>query len=341
MGVLPSPRALTTEMRTAEWVTGHDCVELGFAVFSTRVGPEPGDCLSSFGQPPHEGRVFARYAEQCSSKLERYTFAPYGNHKRSFASHPLEYSAVSEGIPVQVHETGRRRLYRFSGFGMFAAGLLVLITIPLIPILLPSLAPSSTQSGLEALQNQGLLYAATWVLYLISDLLFLLVFFGLYFALKHVSRVLMMIAVIFNTVFVAADVAIDIPLRLLLIGLSNSYIIAQDATQKATYLAAAQSNIASSNLVALIATFFQFFAVILASYAMIKASSFGKRAAYVGIVCGVLALLFIPTFALGSQLSGLFNIAGFVFLVIWSLLSGNSLLKLGRNQSSTARPSIS
>jgi hypothetical protein len=89
--------------------------------------------------------------------------------------------------------------------------------------------------------------------------------------------------------------------------------------------------------VALIATFFQFFAVILASDAM-KSSSFGRRPAYVGIVCGVLALLFIPAFAFVSQLSDLFNIAGFIFLVIWCLLTGNSLRKLGQNQSSTPDP---
>jgi len=138
---------------------------------------------------------------------------------------------------------------------MVAAGLLVLITIPLIPVLLPSLAPASTQSGLEALQSQGLLYATTWILYLIGDLLFLIVFFGLYSALKDASRVPTIVAVIFNIVFVALDVAINIPLRLLLIGLSNDYTTAQDVTQKATYIAAAQSNIATSNSVALIATF--------------------------------------------------------------------------------------
>jgi hypothetical protein len=128
---------------------------------------------------------------------------------------------MSEGISVHTHKTGRRRLYRLSAFGMVAAGLLVLMTIPLIPVLLPSLAPASTQSGLEALQSQGLLYATTWILYLISDLLFLLVLFGLYSALKDASRSPTIVAVIFNIVFVALDVAINIPLRLLLIGLSN------------------------------------------------------------------------------------------------------------------------
>src|SRR2546427_451039 len=98
---------------------------------------------------------------------------------RTLVTGPPECRTMSEGNLAYTHKTGRRRLCRFSAFGMVAAGLLALITIPLIPVLLPSLAPASTQSGLEALQSQGLLYATTWILYLISDLLCLLVFFGL------------------------------------------------------------------------------------------------------------------------------------------------------------------
>jgi hypothetical protein len=50
---------------------------------------------------------------------------------------------------------------------------------------------------------------------------------------------------------------------------------------------------------------------------------------YIGIISGVLGILFIPTFAVGSMLSGLFNIGGFVFLVIWSILVGYKLYRLG------------
>jgi len=61
---------------------------------------------------------------------------------------------------------------------------------------------------------------------------------------------------------------------------------------------------------------------------MLKSQTFKKSAAYVGIVSGVLGLLFIPAFSVGSMLSGLFNIGGFVFLVIWSILAGYRLYKL-------------
>jgi len=59
---------------------------------------------------------------------------------------------------------------------------------------------------------------------------------------------------------------------------------------------------------------------------MLKSQTFKKSAAYVGIVSGVLGLLFIPAFSVGSMLSGLFNIGG--FLVIWSILAGYRLYKL-------------
>ena len=61
---------------------------------------------------------------------------------------------------------------------------------------------------------------------------------------------------------------------------------------------------------------------------MMKSGTFKKSTAYIGIVSGVLGLLFIPTFSVGSMLSGLFNIGGFVLLAIWSILVGYKLYKL-------------
>lgn len=61
---------------------------------------------------------------------------------------------------------------------------------------------------------------------------------------------------------------------------------------------------------------------------MLRDTRFRRSGAYVGVVGGILALLFIPTFVLGSQLSGLFNLGGFVFLVIWSVMVGWTLYRL-------------
>ncbi len=212
---------------------------------------------------------------------------------------------------------------------MFVAGVLVLITVPLIPQLLPSLAPPTVQAGLQALQSQGSLYATTWGLYLVSDVLYVIVFPALYFALKQVNRTLMLIAVILNTLFVGLDVGLDIPLRLSLIGVSNSYSSATGGAQQA-YLATAQSTMDAANVTALVATLMQFVALILASLVMTRSQPFRRSTGYVGIVSGILALLFIPAFALGSPAAaGIFNLGGFVFLGIWSLLAGYRLRKLG------------
>jgi hypothetical protein len=228
----------------------------------------------------------------------------------------------------------RRRLYRAGAISLIVAGVLVLITLPLIPLLIPSLAPASVQAGLLSLQSQELLYAATWGLYLVSDILYLIAFPALFDALKAANRAVMLIAVILNTAFVAIDVGLDIPLRLSLIGLSNSYVSAVGA-QGASVLASAQYTVNLSNLVALLATFLQFSALILASYPMLKSPVFRRSSAYVGWVTGVLSLLFIPAFALGSQLAGLFNIAGFAFLVAWSILVGYRLRKLASSPQAT------
>jgi hypothetical protein len=223
----------------------------------------------------------------------------------------------------------RKRLYKAGAVSVILAGVLVLITVPLIPLLLPSLAPPTVQSGLQALQSQGSLYATTWGLYLVSDILYVIVFPALYFAMKQVNRTMMLIAVILNTLFVGLDVGLDIPLRLSLVGLSNSYSSSTGAAQQA-YLATAKWTMDAANITALVATLLQFVALILASFVMTRSQSFRRSTGYIGIVSGVLALLFIPAFALGSpSAAGIFNLGGFIFLGIWSLLAGYRLRKLG------------
>ena len=218
--------------------------------------------------------------------------------------------------------------YQAGAISIIIAGILVLISLPLIPLLLPSLAPSSVQSGLTSIQSQSVLFGTTWGIYLVSDLLYLIAFPALYFALRQANRTVTLIAAIFNMIFVAVDVGVDIPLRLSLIGLSNSYASANGDT-RAAYLATGQLTMDLANLTALVATFLQFSAIILASYAMLKSQTFKKSVGYIGILSGVQGLLFIPTFAMGSMLSGLLNISGFIFLVVWSLLVGLKLYKLG------------
>ena len=114
-----------------------------------------------------------------------------------------------------------RGVYRAGGLTIIVAGILVLATLPLIPLLIPSLAPSSVASGLQSIQSQGFLLGITWGLLLASDLLYLIPFPILYIVLKQVNRTAGVVAVVFNTVFVAVDVSVDIPLRFSLIGLSN------------------------------------------------------------------------------------------------------------------------
>ena len=225
----------------------------------------------------------------------------------------------SATLPFEARWTS---LTRAGGLSLIAAGVLVLVTIPLIPMLVPSLAPASTESGLQSIKTQAVLYGITWGLYLVSDLLFVVAFLGLFALLRRTNAAAALIATIFTVMFVTIDVGIDIPLRLALIGLGNSYASATSAPQQAAYVATAQLTMDMANLTAIVATFLQFFAVILVSVPMLRDPRFGRRSAYVGIAGGILGLLFIPTFALGSQLSGLFNIGGFILLVIWSLLVG-------------------
>ncbi len=157
--------------------------------------------------------------------------------------------------------------YRAGAISVIIAGVLVLITLPLIPLLIPSLAPSSIQSGLTSIQSQSLFFGMTWGIYLVSDLLYLIAFPALYFALRQANRTVTLIAAIFNMVFVAVDVGVDIPLRFSLIGLSNSYV-STNGDSRAAFLATGQLTMNLANLTALVATFLQLSAIILASYAI-------------------------------------------------------------------------
>jgi hypothetical protein len=221
-----------------------------------------------------------------------------------------------------------KRLLRLGGTSIILAGILVAATLPLIPLIIPSLAPTSTQAGLVALESQGLIYGVTWVLYLVSDLLFLVVFFALYRALGPVRAVAAKVALVMNTIFVIVDVGLDIPLRLWLILLSSAYGAAPTNAQQT--LNSASFAISASNQVALVVTFLQFGALIMASYLMRKSPSFGGRPAYLGFATGIVAMLFIPAFLAGSMLSGLFNIVGFVLLFFWSVVVGLKLRKLSK-----------
>jgi len=152
-------------------------------------------------------------------------------------------------------------------------------------------------------------------------------FYAFYSAFRLSSRTTVGVAFVFTVIFVAIDVGLDIPLRLSLIGLSNSYLSAT-SSQHASIVASAQQAMDMSNIAALVATLFQFLALILFSYVLPRRSEFRKGFSYLGLACGVIALLFIPAFLAQSMLAGLFNILGFVLLVVWSLGAGRALLKL-------------
>src|SRR5438128_12502684 len=91
--------------------------------------------------------------------------------------------------------------YKAGSIGVIIAGILVLVTLPLIPILLPSLAPSSVQSGLTSIQSQSLLFGMTWGIYLVSALLCLIAFPAVFVAPRQANRTVTLIAAIFNMVF--------------------------------------------------------------------------------------------------------------------------------------------
>lgn len=210
------------------------------------------------------------------------------------------------------------------------AGILVWLTVPILPIIIPSLAPANILAGLKSLESEGILYEIIWLVYLVSDLLFLVAFPALLFVMRVEGerKKLLVAGVVLNTLFVVIDVSVDIPLRLYLVRLSASYAVsASNASRQAGILETAQSTLNSANEAALVATLFQFTAVIVTSLFMLKTQSFGKSLGYIGFACGAIALMFIPAVILNFPvtIAGLFNLFGFVLLGAWSIITGYKL----------------
>src|SRR3989441_10270885 len=134
---------------------------------------------------------------------------------------------------MEPEDRGWGGLSRRGGIALIVAAIPVRVTLPIIPMITPSLAPASVPAGRASINSQSVLYGATWDLYLVSDLLYLIPFAALYVVLRPHHRVAALIALIFNSLFVTIDVAVDIPLRLSLISLSNAYTAANPAGQGA------------------------------------------------------------------------------------------------------------
>jgi len=217
-------------------------------------------------------------------------------------------------------------MYRLGGISAFVLvmGYLILIAlyVPVYPF------PDTGQAMLEYLNGKTLVWWAIIGVSALTDLLYALIVFSLYQALKGINRNVMVVATGFKWLFVVLELAISWPNYAALITLSDGYAAATTDVQRAAYVASANYSTAvlNSTVPGVYAIVFPALGTLLIGLVMRK-GLFNKGTAYLGVVTGVLGIVSVvgpllvsalePTIILTSLLS-----------TVWFLLVGFRLYKL-------------
>lgn len=166
-----------------------------------------------------------------------------------------------------------------------------------------------------------------WVILWISvftDLLYIPFALALYMALKSVNKSLMALATIFIGMFVVLDLAITWTHYASVLALFHNYSGAADGAHRAAYLAAAEyaTAVLATPMETVCAIVIPSTGILSAGVVMLK-SKFGKIAAYLGLVTGVLGILSLTSWfpvIMGNAL----------FATAWFFVVGYKLIRLTR-----------
>jgi hypothetical protein len=186
--------------------------------------------------------------------------------------------------------------------------------------------PSSVQGWFLLLQTNPLLGLANLGIFeIIFFPLGVLMFMGLYFALRRTSESIAAIATALY--FISATIYFASNNALTMLNLSNQYAISTTEAQRTTLLAAGQAIIAAEQGTGMVMTFFLgSLASLMVSVIMLKSKTFGKQVAIIGIIANLLGL---PGSALGLVVWSLNGI----LMMVWAVIVGFKLLRIARNTS--------
>jgi hypothetical protein len=213
-------------------------------------------------------------------------------------------------------------LYKIGGI----AALLSVVLFPIqIAVCLISPPPDTVIGWFTLFQNNRLVGLLDLDLLLMVDqVLAILIFLALYVALRRVNESFMAIATALGLVsamlFIASNPAFA------MLSLSDQYAVAGTEAQRAMFLAAGQTVLATWQGSGFQAGYILgSIAPIIISVVMLRSKLFGKTTAYWGILANVIALgLYVPK--IGVYIS-IFSV---VFLWVWYILIAYRLFRLAR-----------
>ncbi len=160
----------------------------------------------------------------------------------------------------------------------------------------------------------------------VDNLLFVLVYVGLYFLLKERNRVLVTLGLIFSIVSVTLYV-ISREALFSMLNLSNQYSIATSETERTTLETIGQTMLTIYNGTCFnVSYFLGGVTIILFSIAMLKSDLFTKVTGWLGLIMGILMLV-PPTF---GKFGFILSFLSIIPIMPWLILMALNFFKLGK-----------
>jgi hypothetical protein len=214
-------------------------------------------------------------------------------------------------------------VYKAGGVSFVAAGILFILSFVLS--FAQGQPPSTIEETLNSIAGQKLLFQATNGLFILVDILSIPAMLALYLALKEVKRTHALISTAMGLLGIVLAVGLRTGVHAM-VALSSAYVAATSETQRAAYLAAADLVSGATDPGLTLANLLLFVYTLIISIAML-AGVFGRGAAYLGLVTGILGIvglvgsIFIPALSMMTLLAAL----GWA---IWFLVVGIRLYRL-------------
>lgn len=230
---------------------------------------------------------------------------------------------------VQTVESDERRWYQAGGLSAMMFGLAYLVIIALyVPL---GAKPNGAEAWLSSKAGNAPAWWAILGLSVLTDFLLVPITLALYFTLRGINRSAMLAATAFVGLFVILDLALTWTNYAALITLGSHYAAATNDVQRALFVTAASypSTVVDSNLLFIYNSLTLAVGILMTGLVM-RRSSFGKTAAYVGVLTGALGIVAVASSFFASSVSTIAIILTSVLTTAWYLLIGYWLYKLGR-----------
>ena len=226
----------------------------------------------------------------------------------------------TKNMRVETVNQDEKWIYRIGGMASLAIGIIYIAIIVLYASV--GAPPVGGEARLEYLIGKTAAWWAIVGLSVLTNFLYVPVALSLYFALKSLNQIAMLIGGAFIGLFVILENAVNWTVYGALILLSEGYAAALNEVQKASFIAAAAlaSAVLESPLAAVWAIGTLSFGFLVIGFVMLK-GVFNKGTAYLGILTGILGIAAVA----GVSIAVIMNA---IFATIWLFFIGYRLLKL-------------